>query len=198
MKKYRLLIISILLLVLSLIKSWYSDLLFDNFFIFHIILNLLLFILFNFCFISSFVKIVKEHNVINIISIIILLCAVLLFILFPFRKVKTNYELKRYEKARLEIVNKILCNELKPDDLGNVKLPKEYKKYSISGEVTIYQNDKEGQVICFWIFRGVQTGSVELIYSTGGEKLIKDNETGHPIVSIKKLEDNWYYVETDY
>lgn len=197
-KKYWLLIISILFFILSFIKSWYSDLLLDKLFIFYIIPNLLLFILFNFLYIFSLVKIIKEHKLINIICIILLLCAVLLFIFFPFRKAKTNYELKRYEKARLEIVNKILCNKLKPDDLGNVKLPKGYKKYSISGEVTIYQNDKEGQVICFWIFRGVQTGSVELIYSTGGEKLIKDNETGHPIVNIEKLKDNWYYVETDY
>ena len=198
MKRYWILIISILLLFLSFIKSWYSDLLFDKLFIFYIISNLLLFILFNFCFITILVKIAKERKLINVISITILLCAVLLFIFFPFRKVKINYELNRFEKKRLEIVDKILYNELKPDDLGNVKLPKEYKKYSISGEVKIYQNDKEGQVICFWIFRGMQSGSVQLMYSTGGEKLIKANETGHPIINIEKLKDNWYYVETDY
>lgn len=198
MKRYGILIISILILVISFIKSWYSDFLFDKLFIFYIIPNLLLFILFNFCLITSLVKMGKERKLINIISIIILLCSVLLFVFFPFRKIKTHYELNHFEKARLEIIDKIIYNELKPDDLGNVKLPKEYKKYSVSGKVTVYQNDKEGQVICFWIFRGMQSGSVQLMYSTGGEKLIKDNETGHSIVNIEKLKDNWYYVETDY
>ena len=198
MKKYKILIISILTLIISFVRSWYSDFLFDKLFIFYSIPNLLLFVLFNYCFITSLIKIVKERELINVISIIVLLCSVLLFFFFPFRKVKTNYELNSFEKARLEIIDKIIYNELKPDDFGNVKLPKEYKKYSMSGEVTIYQNDKEGQVICFWIFRGMQSGSVQLMYSTGGEKLIKDNENGHPIINIEKLKDNWYYVETDY
>jgi len=198
MKKYKILIISILTLIISFIRSWYSDFLFDKLFIFISIPNLFLFLLFNYCFITSLIKIVKERELINVVSIIVLLCSVLLFFFFPFRKVKTTYELNSYEKARLEIIDKITNNELKPDDLGNVKLPKEYKKYSMSGEVTVYQNDKEGQVICFWIFRGMQSGSVQLMYSTGGEKLIKDNENGHPIINIEKLKDNWYYVETDY
>lgn len=198
MKKYKILIISILTLIISFVRSWYSDFLFDKLFIFYSIPNLLLFVLFNYCFITSLIKIVKERKLINVVSIIVLLCSVLLFFFFPFRKVKTNYELNSFEKARLEIIDKIIYNELKPDDFGNVKLPKEYKKYSMSGEVTIYQNDEEGQVICFWIFRGMQSGSVQLMYSTGGEKLIKDNENGHPIINIERLKDNWYYVETDY
>ena len=62
----------------------------------------------------------------------------------------------------------------------------------------MYINDKEGQVICFWIFRGMLSGSHQMIYSSNGEKLIKENETGHPIISVKNLKDNWYYVKTDY
>lgn len=33
----------------------------------------------------------------------------------------------------------------------------------------------------------MMSGSTELIYSTGGEKLIRENESGHPIVNINKL-----------
>ncbi|MBQ6546952.1 MAG: hypothetical protein IJL74_03020 [Bacilli bacterium] len=84
------------------------------------------------------------------------------------------------------------------DENGNVVLPNKYKKYSISGEVVEYQNDKEGQVIAFWVFRGIQSGSTQLMYSTGGEDLIKENETGHPIIKIEKLKNNWYLVTTDY
>lgn len=128
----------------------------------------------------------------------ILIFSVLLFIFFPFRKTKAKYELNRYEKGRMEIVNKIISNEIKPsDDLGNINLIGKYKKYSTSGDITVYQNDEDGQLICFWIFRGMQSGSVQLMYSSE-EELIRKNETGHPIVSIEKSKDNWYYVETDY
>ncbi len=198
MKKYITLIISILVLILSFTKSWYSDFLFDKLFIFYIISNFILFVMFIFCFITSLRKMTSKYELINILSIIILLISVLLFIFFPFRKIKVNYELNKYEKARLEIIDKIILGELKADDSGNVKLPNEYRKYSLSGEVTVYQNDNDGQIICFWIFRGMQSGSTQLMYSSGGEKLIKENETGHPIINIRKFKDNWYYVETDY
>ena len=122
----------------------------------------------------------------------------MLFAFFPFRETKVKYELNRYEKGRMEIVNKIISNEVKPnDDLGNIYLTGKYKKYSTGGNITVYQNDEDGQLICFWIFRGMQSGSVQLMYSTA-EELIRKNETGHPIVSIEKLKDNWYYIETDY
>lgn len=107
-------------------------------------------------------------------------------------------ELSLYENDRLEVIELLKSNKLKTDELGNLNLPKKYKKLSTGGEVTVYQNDENGQVICFWIFRGMQSSSVELIYSTGGERLIKKNEGGHPITSIEKLQENWYYVKTDY
>ena len=42
------------------------------------------------------------------------------------------------------------------------------------------------------------SGSVQLVYSTGGEEIIRSSDIEHPIVSIDKLKDNWYYVVTDY
>ena len=42
------------------------------------------------------------------------------------------------------------------------------------------------------------SGSHQLMYSSNGEKLIRENETGHPITNIKKLKNNWYYVKTNY
>lgn len=98
----------------------------------------------------------------------------------------------------MQIIEKVKNNEIEIDEYGNAELPKKLKKLSSDGEITIYKNDKEGQVICFWIFRGMLSGSHQLIYSTNGEKLIKENETGHPIISVKNLKDNWYYVKTDY
>ena len=42
------------------------------------------------------------------------------------------------------------------------------------------------------------SGSIELIYSTDGEELIKSNKSGHPINKIEKIKDKWYLVESDY
>ncbi len=132
------------------------------------------------------------YLVLCIILFLILACVV--FNLFM------NYDMnfEEYEQDRLEIIRMVKDNELVPDKLGNCIMPEQYKKLSQDGWIYIYQNDSEGQVISFWVLRGMQSGSKELIYSTGGEELIKANETGHPIISIEKLKDNWYYVVTDY
>ena len=101
-------------------------------------------------------------------------------------------------KDRKIIIEKIKNNYLNADENGNVILPKEYKNLSTGGSVFVYQNDEKGQVVGFWVFRGMLSGSIEIIYSTGGEELIRKNETEHPIIYIEKLKENWYYVETDY
>lgn len=198
MKKYELLITSIVVLVLSFLNNWFFDELLDSLFIFILIPNLVLFIGWLICLIFSIINLIRDKRIINIISLIIVILTALLILFFPFRKTKVILELNLYENERLEIIKMVEDKKLKTDEFGNVDLPYKYKKVSISGEVFVFQNDEEGQVIGFWVFRGVQSGSVQLIYSTGGEKLIRDNETGHPIISIDKLKDNWYYVITDY
>ena len=61
-------------------------------------------------------------------------------------------------------------NKLEVDDLGNVELLDKYKKVSTSGEVAVYQNDENGKVIGFGIFKGMLSGSVQLVYSTSWKK----------------------------
>lgn len=199
MKKNLMFSLSIIILILSFLKNWYSIELLDLLFSFYIIPNIILFLIFNICLIKIIENLRKEKLFINYVSLVILMITVLLFLFFPFREFKFKYEFNKYEKSRLEIVEKTRKFELVPyDKIGNIKLPKEYKKYSLSGEVFVYQNDENGVVIGFWILRGIQSGSIELIYSTGDEQLIRKNETGHPIVSIKKIKENWFYVKTDY
>lgn len=198
MKKYILLIVSVIVLILSFLNSWFSDMLFDSLFIFALIPSLVLFVGWIICLVLSIIKLIKDKNVFNIISFIAVILTALLVLFFPFRETKVRLELNLYEEKRLEIIRMIEDNKLEVDDIGNAELPDKYKKVSTSGEVAVYQNDEEGKVIVFWVFRGMLSGSVELIYSTGGEKLIRDNEVGYPIVSIEKLKDNWYYVITDY
>lgn len=81
-------------------------------------------------------------------------------------------------------------NRIKVDDLGNDKLPDKCKKVSTSGELAVYQNDGYGKLIGFWVFRGMLSDSVQLVYSTGGEQLIISSYIEHPIISIDKLKDN--------
>ena len=188
MKKYILLIISVIVMILSFLNSWFSDQLLDSLFMFALIPSLILFVGWIICLLLSITKLIKDKSVFNIISLIVVSLTALLVLFFPFREVKVRLELNLYEEERLEIIKMIEDN----------KLPDKYKKVSTSGEVAVYQNDEDGKVVVFWVFRGMQSGSVQLIYSTGGEQLIIDNETGHPIVNVDKLKDNWYYVVTDY
>lgn len=198
MKKYILLIISVIVMILSFLNSWFSDQLLDSLFIFALIPGLILFVGWIICLVLSIIKLIKDKSVFNILSFIAVILTALLVLFFPFREVKVRLELNLYEEERLEIIKMIEDNRLEVDDLGNSKLPDKYKNVSTSGEIVVYQNNEEGIVIAFWVFRGMQSGSVQLIYSTGGEKLIRDNETGHPIASVDKLKDNWYYVVTNY
>ncbi len=199
MKKYRALIISVLLLISSFILNWYSDEIFDALWVFALGIYIILIIIFVVNFILCILDMKKNKNsVLNIISIIILITIVLTVLFFPFRYIKTKVELILYEDERNVIIEKIKNNKLNIDKFGNASLPKEYKKVSTSGEVFIYKNENNKMVVSFWVFRGMVSGSAELIYSTGGEKLIRENEKEHPIISIKKMKDNWYYVITDY
>lgn len=198
MKKYFLLLSSFIVLVLSFVNSWYIGWLLDTFFIFAFIPSILLFITYIICFKFSIKKITKDKSIINIITICILIINAILIIFFPFEVAKTNLELKLYNDEREEIIEMIKNKDLVADEHGNAKLPKDLKKTSTSGEISIYQNDENGQVIGFWIFRGMLSGSTELIYSSNGEELIRKNEAISSITSIEKLKDNWYYVITDY
>ena len=198
MKKYILLIISVIVMILSFLNSWFSDQLLDSLFIFSLIPSLVLFVGWIICLVFSITKLIKDKSVFNILSLIVVILTALLVLFFPFREAKVRFELNLYEEERLEVIKMIEDNKLEVDDLGNSKLPDKCKKVSTSGEVAVYQNDEDGKLIGFWVFRGMLSGSVQLIYSTGGEELIRSSDIEHPIVSIDKLKDNWYYVVTDY
>ena len=199
MKKHILLIMSIILLMVSFTVAWYSDYLFNQIFVLVIPLYVLLFACFIVLLVLSIKRIVKQKEYSNYITFAVLALIVVLVVFFPFRNAKVKYELNRFEPDRLEIVEMIKTGELQPkDEIGNVVLPLGYGRLSSDGEVFVYQNDENGQVIGFWVFRGMLSGSIQLIYSSGGEDLIWANETGHPITKIERLKENWFYVETDY
>ena len=198
MKKIGLLMASLTTFILFFINSWFSDQLIEYFFVFALIPSFVIFISFIICIIKVIKNLITGYDLFSFLSLIILILIIIFFFFFPFRNAKIKFELDLYEKNRKIIIEKIKNNYLNADENGNVILPKEYKNLSTSGSVFVYQNDEKGQVVGFWVFRGMLSGSIEIIYSTGGEELIRKNETGHPIIYIEKLKENWYYVETDY
>ncbi len=194
MKKNGLLLLSILLLVVSFTVHWFSDHLFSTFWVlvFHVYLLLLG------CFIALLVltvrQIRRDRRGYAGLAVLVLLAAMVVF--FPFRDAKVKLELNLYDAPRQEVLEMIRTGELSPNDgIGNIRLPMGYRRLSADGEVFLYQNDGEGQVVGFWIFRGAPDGSIQLIYSSGGEELIRENEPY--IMSIERLKDHWYYVVTD-
>ena len=198
MKKHSLLFLSMLLLVVSFLAAWYDDVLLNHLFVFIFPIYLILPACFMVLLVMSIRRIVKQKDYSNFISIAVLALLVVLIMFFPFRDAKLRFDLNRFEADRLKIIDMIKTDQLQPkDEIGNVVLPVGYGKLSSDGEVFVHQNDADGQVIGFWIFRGMLSGSVELIYSSGGEEMIRANESGHPITKIEKLKENWYYVETD-
>ena len=196
-KSVVLLILSILFLIFSFLNNWYICQLYDAIFLLAIIPYIILMFSFNVILVLSIKLISKDKMYINILNLIFLTLSVILFKFFPFTKAKVRYEVNKYEKQRLEIIEKIKNNDLKDVRHNIIELPKHYKKISTGGEVYVYQNDENGQVIGFWEFHGMQSGSIIVVYSTGGEELIRAKETGHPIIKVEKLKDGWYYVETD-
>ena len=193
MKKNGLLLLSILLLVVSFTVHWFGDHLFSTFWVlvFHVYLLLLG------CFIALLVltvrQIRRDRRGYAGLAVLALLAALVVF--FPFRDAKVKLELNLYDAPRQEVLEMIRTGELSPNDgIGNIRLPMGYRRLSADGEVFLYQNDDAGQVVGFWILRA-REGSHRLIYSSGGEELIRENEPY--IMSIERLKDHWYYVVTD-
>lgn len=195
MKKYILLLSSILLLIISFLIKWYEVQLLDKLSLFYLLIPIILLIIL----IIIINKTIKElhKNIINIITLLIIITTILLILFFPFRETKTKYELKLYETERNKVLTLIKDYKLKPDKYNNISLPQNLKKVSISGEITVYQNNEEGLQVGFWVYRGILSSSIQLIYASH-EELIRNNDKYNKIIDIKKIKDNWYYVITDY
>ena len=196
MKKYVLLLLSVLLFAVTFAVCWYHDHLFSVLYLFVASIYFALFVCFVILLVCSIVSIVKRTAYLNFATIAVLALLVELFLLFPFRDARVRWELNRYEADRLKIVDMLRDDRLQPTDpYGNIELPDGYRCLSSDGTAYLYQNDENGQVICFWVYRGVLGDAAEVIYSSGGEELIRSNRIN--IMSLEKLKDHWYYVITN-
>ena len=198
MKKISALILSLCAFAAVFLSFWYNDVLFNRLFVFGLIPMALSVLLLFGSLIVSIIVIARKPSILkSYLPIVISIITVLIIFVFPFRKAKVNLELQLFDKARMHVIEMVKNDEIIPDRIGNAELPFGFRHISSDGNIFIYQNDEE-QLISFWVFRGMLSGSVQLIYSSKDENLIYDNEEGHSIESIKELKDHWYLVETDY
>lgn len=197
-KENKYLIIAILVFILCFLNNWYSDIILQSLFTLSIVPIIIIFLIYNIFLILTIIDIVRTKKKSSLVALIIYIIIPIFSIFFPFRECRFNLEIWLYKKQREDIIINVKNKDYVADENGNIKLPKNLKKVSTSGEVTVYENDNDGVLICFWIMRGVLSGSVQLMYSSGDEALIYKNETGHKITNVEKLKDNWYLVETDY
>ena len=197
-KENKYLIIAILVFILCFLNNWYSDIILQSLFSLIIVPIIIIFLIYNIFLILTIINLVKTKRKSSIIALIIYIIIPIFCIFFPFRECRVNLEMWLYKKEREDIIINVKNKDYVADENGNIELPKNLKKVSTSGEVTVYENDDEGVLICFWVMRGVLSGSVQLMYSSSDEALIYKNETGHKITYVEKLKENWYWVETEY
>ena len=200
MKKFGLLIISTIILILSFITMWYSDNLFGIYglvwLLAYPVLAVIVFTIYIVLIIKLIHKMKEKVNITNIVTAMLLIIIPTLVCIFPFRELKVKSDFNKYERARLEVIQMVKENRLVPDEFGNVSIPEKYKMLTndTEREIYVFQNDENGQVIGFWIARGMMSPSFVLVYSSGDEELIRHNNID--TLSIKKLDDNWYYIVT--
>ena len=193
MKKNILMVLVLLEFIITFLLKWFQDQIIDYLFLVSIFADV--FILFSFIvlFIILNKNMSKNKSMFECFIILIYILNILVILFFPFRKIKTKLEFDLYMNDRLEIINLVKQQKSIYNDSNIFVLPNEYKKVSTSGKIIIYKNSSEDTMIGFWIFRGMMSGSVQIIYSSGGEDLIMNSNLD--IQHIAQLAENWFYVE---
>lgn len=188
-KKNHLMVSSIVTVCLMFLYGWFGDYLFNRLFLLDVLIFFGILIGFFVCLIWALTR--KGWRSLAILSV-----GALVFLLFPFREARVRTEFILYANARDRVVEMVKSGELSPDDYGNIKLPFRYGFTSSDEEVHVYNSDAEDTIMTFWVFRGMLSGSCELMYADGGEEQIKEELKPYQIERIEKLKDNWYYVKT--
>ncbi len=176
----------ITIILLCFLSNWYKD---NISLIFYIIIRLILIILCMYFFYKLYKKSFTLKN--KIITSFIFIITLFLFF-YDFRLTKTKIELNIFKNQRNIIIQKIKNNEFKYYYKNNIKLSK-YKYTSNDGEIYVYKNDTEGQVISFWIYRGLMSDSIQLIYTTDKDLLEKNIKNINKSIKLNK---NWFYITT--
>ena len=115
---------------------------------------------------------------------------------FPFVQVKAYIEYFLYKNERNVVVEKLKTGELQPSANWDLNLDEEeYDQAVQNGHV--YKLGSSGQVVAFRIGKNLFGGMADLVYSSGGEEMIRENEGPQRVLSISKVFDDWYCVEIE-
>lgn len=188
---------TIIMFALGFLFCWFNDFLFDRFFILPLIPMFTLIITYFVLVIYGIVVIVKGQIKRGLAGLVVLGLLFLKISVFPFKTAKRQVDQELIAREREKVVEMIVSGEIPSKD-PLVTLPLKYTYLSSDGTVYVYQNDENGVEVSFWEFRGMLSGSDEIIYASGGEQMIWDNESEHPIRIVRPLGGNWFYVATDY
>ncbi len=192
-----LLIVTVAYFSLSFVLNWFMDYIVGRFFIASALIFLIMFILFDLIAIHLILLVRRGIRIRVVLGIFIMVSSFSIFWFFPFRDMRVKAEYSLFTQKREEVIEKIVTGELVNDN-KLMQLPFEYNYLSNDGYIYVDQNDDLGTQISFWVFRGMMSSSYMVIYASGGEDMVLQNETGHPIVSLEQLGENWFYVETEY
>lgn len=182
-KKYRILLLSIIVLIGTFLVIWYANEI--NLFLL-LLLDFILILLIAALFYYT-IKHIKEKEYLDIINIFLLLISIFIFIspfIYPIYKVKAEVEFNKYEKKINEIRKETKSDNYKNCNNGIciVDIPIERRK-----NYTIYRNDIEVQLIEFPLI----SETLSLVYSNKGIEMIKEVM---PVYKINNYKDNWFFV----
>ena len=126
---------------------------------------------------------------INLITIIILVTV-------PFNRLVLEMDFKRNQSARVEIIEKIEKEELKPNVPYNaslIMLPDEYNHLSKGGGEIVVEKQDEDYAVLFFTFRGVLDSFSGFAYSPNGQKPGVNSFNGD-FKEIIQIDKNWHMV----
>lgn len=188
-KSLRSIFYRMIVFLIIIIYIWFTDYISYHLWIFPLFINLLVFSLFMILFVLRRKKQTeKKVRVIN--DILILL--IVIFALLDTRLIKAKLNVYLFSKQMNEIVDKVQNDKSNYPYGKSVELPI-HSYTSLNGKIYIYKNDDE-QVFTFLISSMSTAGTSELVYSSGEEKLIRENIPG--IEQLINLKKHWYYVRT--
>lgn len=156
-----------------------------------ILLNLIIVLIFLICFVN---KLVRTHKVYYVFPLLISFSFYLVSNIF-FNELKLReYNFKKYQGDREEIIELILQKELMPNENGIVELPEWLKDEEMArgGRVYIVQYQlKTG--IFFCAFSGVLDSSAGFVYLLDDTF---DADFYNDVTLQNQYQDNWYFCGT--
>lgn len=145
--------------------------------------------------VCSLIYTLNNSDISGIIPITILCTIFILFISFFPTDIKREYKYESQTIDRQEIIELIKDGKLKEYSDNHILLPGEYKHLSESPYLYVPINYENELLVGFLFEAGFPDEDLWLIYSTGGEELIKENIDQSLYNNITKKDNNWYLVQ---